>query len=45
MEKKNEWDAPTFLDKEKLEKTAEKLKSGEITCNLEDPEDCEACGS
>jgi len=23
----------------------EKIKSGEITCNIEDPENCENCGS
>ncbi len=41
--KEEEWDAPTFLDKDKLQETAKKLKSGEITCNLDSPEDCESC--
>ena len=34
-----------FLDQEKLKKQEDKLKSGEITCNLESPEECENCGS
>jgi len=33
----------SFLDSEKLKKSQEKLESGEITCNLDDPEDCESC--
>ena len=33
------------LDQEKLKKQEDKLKSGEITCNLESPEECENCGS
>jgi len=43
MNKEEEWDAPTFLDKKKLQDSAEKLKSGEITSNLDAPEDCESC--
>lgn len=43
MNREEEWDAPTFLDKKKLQETAEKLKSGEITCNIDDPENCESC--
>lgn len=42
-EKKEEWDQPTFLNEKKLKETAEKLKSGELTCNLDAPEDCESC--
>jgi len=42
-EKREEWDQPTFLDSKKLKESAEKLKSGEITCNLDAPEDCESC--
>ena len=42
-EKKEEWDQPTFLDSKKLKETAEKLKSGEITCNPDAPEECESC--
>lgn len=40
-----EWEETTFLNPEKLKESAEKLKSGEITCNIDSPEDCEACGS
>lgn len=43
MKEEEDWDAPTFLDKKKLEETAEKLKSGEISCNIDSPEDCESC--
>ena len=43
MHEEDEWDAPTFLDKKKVEEMAEKLKSGELTCNLDAPEDCESC--
>ena len=42
-EKKEEWDQPTFLDSKKLKETAEKLQSGEITCNPDAPEECESC--
>ena len=32
-----------FLDPKKLKESEDKLKNGEITCNLDDPEDCESC--
>ena len=32
-----------FLDQDKLKKQEEKIESGEITCNIEHPEDCESC--
>tara|TARA_R100001591_G_scaffold11785_2_gene17973 strand:+ start:1453 stop:1587 length:135 start_codon:yes stop_codon:yes gene_type:complete len=32
-----------FLDQEKLKKQEQKIESGEITCNIENPEDCESC--
>lgn len=32
-----------FLDQEKLKKQEDKIKSGEIVCNIKDPEDCESC--
>tara|TARA_R100001440_G_scaffold16880_1_gene28553 strand:+ start:7883 stop:8017 length:135 start_codon:yes stop_codon:yes gene_type:complete len=41
--REEEWDTPTFLDKKKLQETEEKLESGEITCNIDSPEDCESC--
>jgi|TARA_R110002020_G_scaffold144424_1_gene317441 hypothetical protein len=43
MNEEEDWGTPTFLDKKKLEETAEKLKSGEISCNIDSPEDCESC--
>ncbi len=33
----------SFLDPDKLKKSEDKLKNGEITCNLDAPEDCESC--
>lgn len=33
----------SFLDQDKLKKQEEKIESGEITCNIENPEDCESC--
>ena len=33
----------SFLDPDKLKKSEDKLKNGEITCNLDDPENCESC--
>ena len=32
-----------FLDKGKLKQQEAKIESGEITCNIENPEDCESC--
>lgn len=34
-----------FLNMDRLAMMESKLESGEITCNLEDPESCENCGS
>ena len=31
------------FDQEKLKKQEQKIESGEITCNLDSPEDCESC--
>ena len=36
-------DDVSFLNPEKLKKSQDKLESGEITCNLDTPEDCESC--
>jgi hypothetical protein len=33
----------SFLDQDKLKKQEAKIESGEITCNLDNPEDCESC--
>jgi hypothetical protein len=38
-----EFDDISFLDQGKLKKQEEKIESGEITCNLDSPEDCESC--
>jgi len=35
----------SFLDQDKLKKQEQKIESGEVTCNIDNPEDCEACGS
>jgi hypothetical protein len=32
-----------FLDQNKLKEQEEKIKSGEIVCDLKNPEDCESC--
>ena len=49
MSKKNnpneEFDEPSFLNPEKLKKQEDKIKSGETTCNIESPHECEGCGS
>jgi hypothetical protein len=33
----------SFLDQDKLKKQEQKIESGEVTCNIENPEDCESC--
>jgi hypothetical protein len=33
----------SFLDPKKLKESEDKLKSGEVKCNLDAPEDCESC--
>jgi hypothetical protein len=33
----------SFLNPEKLKQSEDKLKNGEITCNIDSPEDCESC--
>jgi hypothetical protein len=38
-----EEDETSFLNPERLKKTEEKIESGELTCNIDDPEDCESC--
>ena len=39
----SEFDDISFLDQDKLKSQEDKVKSGEITCNLDAPEDCESC--
>ena len=38
-----ELDQPFFLDQKKLKKQEDKIESGETTCNVHSPEDCESC--
>jgi len=34
-----------FLDQTKRKELDKKVETGEITCNLDNPEECENCGS
>jgi hypothetical protein len=36
---------PTMSMDERLAAMDEKIKSGEIVCSIDSPDDCEACGS
>lgn len=38
-----EWD--TVISGSKMDEMNKKIEDGDITCNLDNPEDCEACGS
>ena len=42
---KEEFDAPSFLDKDVLKKQEKKIETGEMKCNTDSPEECEACGA
>lgn len=33
----------SFLDKDKLSKQEQRIASGEVTCNMDNPENCESC--
>ena len=33
----------SFLNPDRLKKSEEKLETGEITCNIDSPEDSESC--
>lgn len=41
--KEEDFDDISFLDQDKLKKQEAKIESGEITCNLDNREDCESC--
>ena len=41
--KEEDFDDISFLDQDKLKKQEQKIESGEITGNLDNPEDCESC--
>jgi hypothetical protein len=38
-----EFEDISFLDQGRLKEQEQKIESGEITCNLDSPEDCESC--
>jgi hypothetical protein len=33
----------SFLDQGKLKEQEDKIESGQIACNIDNPEDCESC--
>tara|TARA_R100001463_G_scaffold14088_1_gene37294 strand:+ start:3611 stop:3748 length:138 start_codon:yes stop_codon:yes gene_type:complete len=43
MKKEEEDFGCDFLDQAKLKTQEDKLKSGELVCNRENPEECESC--
>ena len=38
-----DFDDISFLDQDKLKKQEKKIEDGEITCRIDNPEDCESC--
>jgi len=38
-----DFDDVSFLDQDKLNKQEKKIEDGDITCNIDNPEDCESC--
>ena len=38
-----DFDDISFLDQDKLKKQEKKIEDGDITCNIDNPEDCESC--
>jgi len=38
-----EFDDINFLDQNKLKEQEEKIKKGEIVCDIKNPDDCESC--
>jgi hypothetical protein len=41
--KEEDFEDISFLDAGKLEDQERKIKSGEIVCDIKNPEDCESC--
>ena len=41
--KEDDFEDVGFLDQQKLKKQEQKIESGEITCNKDNPEECESC--
>jgi len=39
----NEENDISFLNPERVKKTQDKQESGELSCNIDSPEDCESC--
>ncbi len=39
----NEEDDISFLNPKRVKKTEDKMESGELTCNIDNPEECESC--
>tara|TARA_R100001510_G_C7656338_1_gene216237 strand:+ start:6729 stop:6872 length:144 start_codon:yes stop_codon:yes gene_type:complete len=42
-EKKDEFEDISFLDSKRLKEQESKIESGEISCNIDSPEECESC--
>ena len=40
---KEDFEEPSFLDPKKLKVLNDRIASGEVTCNIEEPDDCESC--
>ena len=38
-----EEDDTSFLNTDRVNKSKDKQESGELTCNIDSPEDCESC--
>jgi hypothetical protein len=41
----NEINEISFLDQSKLNELNKKVDEGKVTCNIDNPEECENCGS
>lgn len=35
----------SFLNKDRLNESEKKIETGELSCNTDSPEECEACGA
>jgi|8_EtaG_2_1085327.scaffolds.fasta_scaffold253174_1 hypothetical protein len=42
---KNKYEEVSFLDPKRLQEQEDKIESGEISCNMDDPDECLNCGS
>ena len=41
----DEWEEVTFIKSDRIKELNNKIDTGEIACNVDDPESCENCGS